>query len=56
MLSAKRGDYVRKGDLLAILYTDDADTFPAAKDELLLAYTFSSEAPAIAPLIYDVIR
>lgn len=56
MLSAKRGDYVRKGDLLASLYTDDADTLSAAKDELLSSYTFSSSKPDAAPLIYDVIR
>lgn len=56
LLSAKCGDYVRKGDLLASLYTDDADTFSAAKDELLSSYTFSSEAPEVAPLIYDIIR
>jgi len=56
LLSAKCGDYVRKGDLLASLYTDDANTFSDAKDELLSSYTFSSEAPEVAPLIYDVIR
>lgn len=56
MLSAKRGDYVRKGDLLASLYTDDTDTLSAAKDELLSSYTFSTSEPDAAPLIYDVIR
>jgi len=56
LLSAKRGDYVCKGDLLATLYTDDADTFSAAKDELLSSYTFSSTAPDVAPLIYETIR
>lgn len=56
LLSAKRGDYVCKGDLLANLYTDDADTFSVAKDELLSSYTFSSTKSEATPLIYDVIR
>lgn len=56
LLSAKRGDYVCKGDLLATLFTDDRSFFALAQAELLSAYKFTDEPPRTTPLIFETIR
>ncbi|MBO4652409.1 MAG: pyrimidine-nucleoside phosphorylase [Lachnospiraceae bacterium] len=47
----KVGDPVQKGDLLGVLYANDPDKVPAAKERFLGAYRFSEEkVPAVAPI------
>ena len=55
-LVKKTGDKVKRGDTLAILYTnDEARLAPSAK-RLLEATFIKSEKPEDAPLIYDIVE
>lgn len=44
VLSKKVGDFVRKGDVLAVIHANDPEKLRSAKERFLKAYTFS-EAP-----------
>lgn len=55
VLSAKKGDYVKKGELLATLHGNDTKKISVAKERLLNAYTFSHEKPASVPLIHGIV-
>ncbi len=55
-LCAKRGDYVKKGDPIAILYSGKESGFAAAKERLLAATTIADTAPEEIPLILDVVE
>ncbi len=56
VLCAKRGDYIKKGDTLAVLYSGKESGFAAAKERLLAATRIEKEAPAEIPLILDVVE
>ena len=56
IMEKKTGDYVRCGEALATLYTNDESAVAPAKDRYLSALTFSSQKPEKRTLIYDVIR
>ncbi len=51
----KTGDAVRAGDLIATLHTERPETLEAATQTVCNALRFSSQAPAMEPLIYAVV-
>ena len=50
-LAKKEGDEVKKGEVLARLYTCDGSKMVKAKEKLLSCYTFCEEKPVVMPLI-----
>ena len=52
ILHKKTGDYVKKGDVLATLYTSKEETFADAEKRYVKALTFAKEKPTEEPLIY----
>ncbi len=56
LLKKKTGDFVRKGEELAVLYSDDPARFAAAEEKLLAATAIGREKPAEEPLVYDVVE
>ncbi|MGN1195095.1 MAG: thymidine phosphorylase, partial [Acutalibacteraceae bacterium] len=56
VLEKKTGEKVKKGDLIAQLYTNRADCLDEAQKMFLSALSFSTEKPTEKPLIYDVMR
>ncbi len=56
ILHKKTGDSVTKGDLLATLYTERAETLEAAKARYLDALKIENAAVQPLPLIMDIIR
>ncbi len=55
-LEKKRGDYVKKGETLAIFYSDSVDNFPKAEELMIPAYEFSSSKPEKQALIIKTVR
>lgn len=55
VLCRKTGEAVRKGEVLARLYTNHPDRLEQARRILLESYAFAAEKPDDIPLIYDVI-
>lgn len=53
MLRKKTGDYVQKGEVIATLYTNKAETIPSAEDRLLSATQIGQTAPKAMPLVLD---
>ena len=56
ILEKKTGEEVKKGEVLARLYTNNADSLDESERMLLSTLKFSKEKPAAKPLIYDVMR
>jgi len=56
VLEKKTGDYVQTGDVLAWLYTNDAEKLPDAEALFCSALTWGEAAPEQAPLIYGIVR
>lgn len=55
VLCKKKGDAVKKGELLAVIHASDPGKLSEAKKRLLEAYEFTSQKPEAAPLIKDII-
>jgi len=55
-LLKKTGDFVQKGDVLAMCYTSDEKKIKAAEKQYLEALTFGKEKPEEKPLVLDVIE
>ena len=55
-LKAKTGDFVNKGDVVAILYSSDETRFFQAEEKLISATRLSETPPKKEPLILDVIE
>ena len=55
LLKKKCGDYVKKGEVLAILYSADKANFSEAEPLINEAYSISTEAPVKNPLILKTI-
>lgn len=51
-LKKKYGDFVKKGDTIAVLYASREELLEEASKKLLSAYTIGSEAPAEKKLVY----
>lgn len=56
VIEKKTGDYVEKGDVIAILYCSDEALFDAAEKQYRKAVTFSSSKPNGIPLLLDVVE
>ena len=56
VLKKKTGDRVKKGDTLAIFYTDDESKIEEAKREFFEAFTFDNKKPPAQKLIYRIIK
>jgi pyrimidine-nucleoside phosphorylase len=56
MLKAKTGDFVKKGDVIAVLYSDKQDGFENAEKRLLAATRIGAKQPKSQPLILDVVQ
>lgn len=54
-LKAKCGDYVKQGDVLAVLYTSDAGKLAEARRRLKEAYQLGKEKPVLHPHIYEAV-
>lgn len=52
ILHKKTGDYVKKGETLAVLYAAEEGLFAAAEEKYMASITVSQEKPAAEPLIY----
>lgn len=55
IFTKKRGAWVEKGDVLAILYAEDKNKLKQAVKNFHLLYEFSDDKPSIPPLIKKVI-
>ena len=55
-LRAKTGDFVKKGDVIATLYTSKQETFDAAEKRLLASTQIGQTVPKNQPLILDVVE
>ncbi len=55
VLKKKTGDYVRKGETLAVFCTDDESKIKEAERTFLDAFTFGSDKPQKQRLIYKII-
>lgn len=56
VIKKKTGDYVKKGEPLAVFYTDDEGKIEGAKQEFLDAFTFGDERTQPQKLIYKIIK
>lgn len=56
ILEKKTGDFVRKGDVIARLFTDKEEVTEKAMKKLNEAIEISPDKPDEAPLIYEVIK
>ena len=56
ILNKKTGDIIKKGDVIATLYTNNESTIKSAKDKFIKAIEFSNEKPIDIPLIFEVVR
>ena len=56
ILNKKTGDRIKKGDVIATLYTGNENSLKSAKEKFISAIEFSDDAPAQIPLIYKVVR
>lgn len=56
ILRKKTGDCVRKGEVLAELFSNSEAAFADSEKLFLSAFEFSEKKPALIPLIYKVIR
>ena len=56
VLEKKVGDYVKEGDVLAYMHTNDLEKAKAAKERFLNAYTIQKDAPAPRVMIKEIVR
>ena len=55
LILKKLGDYVKKGEPLAVFYTKRMEMLPAAKERFLAAYEISPERPETVPVILEIL-
>jgi pyrimidine-nucleoside phosphorylase len=56
ILNKKTGEKVKKGDIIATLYTNNEVSIKSAKEKFISAIEFSDEKPQDIPLIYEIVR
>lgn len=56
VLKKKKGDMVKRGDVLAILYANDEEKLNQATERLNKAYTVTDEKPEDTPFIKGIIK
>jgi thymidine phosphorylase len=55
-LNKRLGDYVEKGDELAVFHVNDPQQFEEAKKLFKSAYRITDDQPEELPLIYSIIE
>lgn len=55
VLRVPLGGVVTQGNVLATLFTHNADAAPQAAEEVSQAFTFAEQPPPVAPLIYETV-
>ena len=55
-LCKKTGDYVKEGEVIAVLYSSKQSSFTAAEERLLKATRIEKDAPNAQPLILDIVE
>lgn len=55
LIDKKLGEYVKKGDVLATLYANDAEKLKAAKERFLNAYTIEDKQGIVPKHIYGIV-
>ena len=56
LLEKKKGDAVKKGDVLGYLHANDEQRLEAAKDKFLNAYAITDSRPETEPLIKGILQ
>lgn len=56
IINKKTGDKIKKGDIIATLYTNNKNSLLSAKEKFLSAIEFNNEQPAEIPLIYETVK
>ena len=56
IIKKKTGEYVKKGETVATLYTNKSDELNTASEKYLKALTVCDVRPSKKPLIYKIIR
>ncbi len=56
VLQKKKGDYVKKGDILAIMHGNDKNKMEIATNRFLAAYTIGENKPTPTPFIKDILQ
>jgi pyrimidine-nucleoside phosphorylase len=56
ILNKKTGDKIKKGDIIATLYTNNENAIKSAKEKFLSAIEISNKKPQDIPLIYEIVR
>ncbi len=56
VLLKKKGDYVKRGEALAVLHANDREKLKSAMERLKKAYVISEEPPLKTPLIKGILR
>lgn len=56
VLQKKTGDYIKKGETLAVFYTDDKSRVDSAREVFLSAFEYSNAEPQKHRLIYKTIK
>ena len=52
----KKGDYVQRGDVLAIVYANNYERISACSERLAASYQLSQEKPVLLPLIIQTLK
>ncbi len=56
VLQKKVGDYVKAGEILAVIHANDEDKAKEAERRLLAAYTIGDEKPEKQPFIKAIVQ
>ena len=56
IINKKTGNKIKKGDIIATLYTNNKNSLLSAKEKFLSAIEFNNEQPAEIPLIYETVK
>lgn len=56
IINKKTGNKIKKGDIIATLYTNNKNSLLSAKEKFLSAVEFNNEQPAEIPLIYEIVK
>lgn len=56
ILHKKTGDYAEKGDVIAVLYSNDDSLIEKAEEQFLLSLTIGKDKPEIKPLIIKTVE
>jgi pyrimidine-nucleoside phosphorylase len=56
IINKKTGNKIKKGDIIATLYTNNKNSLLSAKEKFLSAIEFNNEQPTEIPLIYETVK